>query len=125
MRIEEIKNSDLDSLNMVEIGNFIQSEEHKGYFLNVSGQEHYRLLSYISLQNDNNKFMDIGTFKGCSAVAMSMNPRSTVDSFNLYEELDLNYKPENINFYIDDVIKPEYKEKILNSNYIFLDTFQG
>lgn len=123
MRIEEIKNSDLDVLDMTKIADFIKSEEHKNYFLETSGKEHYRLLSYISLQNDNNKFIDIGTFKGCSAVAMSINPKSLVDSFNLYDEIDLNHKPESINFYIDDVTKPEYQEKILNSNYIFLDTF--
>ena len=33
MRIEEIKNSDLDVLDMTKIADFIKSEEHKNYFL--------------------------------------------------------------------------------------------
>lgn len=123
MRIENIKNSDLDALDINELGNYVISDEHRGYFLEKSGNEHYRLLSYLSLQSDNNKFLDIGTFKGCSALAMSKNPKSIVNSFNLYDELDLSFKPTNINFYVDDIMKSEYKEMILSSSYIFLDTF--
>jgi hypothetical protein len=38
-------------------------------------------------------------------------------------ELDLNILPENAEFIIDDIIKSEYKDMILGSKYIMLDTY--
>jgi hypothetical protein len=122
MRIELINKSDLDSIDLNSVSNHVNSEEHKKYFLNVAGQEHYRLLTYLSLNNYSNQFIDIGTFKGCSALSFSINPNVIVNSFNIVDEMDLNNPPKNINFYIDDVTKPNYKENILSSKIIFLDT---
>jgi len=123
MRIEELNKSDLDNLDISNISNLIQSEEHKQFFLEVAGKEHYRLLSYISLQNNFKKFIDIGTFKGCSALALSINSESSVNTFNILDELNLSHRPNNINFHIDDVLKPEYLDMILDSDCILVDTF--
>jgi hypothetical protein len=122
MRIELINKNDLDNIDFNLVSSHINSEKHKQYFLNVAGQEHYRLLAYLSLNNYSDQFIDIGTFKGCSALSFSVNPNVTVNTFNVVDEMDLNNPPKNINFFIDDVTKPEYKENILSSKIVFLDT---
>ena len=52
--------------------------------------------------------MDIGTLKGCSALAFSINQTNKVRTFNVGNELDLNLLPSNVEFIIDDILKFEY-----------------
>ena len=54
----------------------------KNYFLEAPGKEHYRLLSYISTLYNGVTILDIGTYKGCSALALSFNPSNKVVSFD-------------------------------------------
>lgn len=123
MNFREITNTELDKIDLSSLSLMIDNDEYRGYFISKSSIEHYRLMSYISLNNEGIKILDIGTLKGCSALALSINPNNEVNSFNLNNELQLNVKPSNINFFIDDILKSEYLELILDSKYILLDTF--
>ena len=91
--------------------------------MSKSGQEHYRLLAYITQNNNLIDILDIGTLKGCSALAFSVNQTNKVRSFNVGNELDLNLLPDNTEFFVDDILKSEYKDIILGSQYIMLDTY--
>ena len=123
MDFTKITNLELDEIDLSSLSLNIDNLEYINYFKSKSSIDHYRLLSHISLNNNYIKFLDIGTLKGCSALAMSINDNNEVNSFNLYNELQLKSNPPNINFYIDDILKPKYLELILNSKYILLDTF--
>jgi hypothetical protein len=123
MEFLNITNTELDLIDLELESKKINSLEYQGYFTSRSGAEHYRLLSHISLNNNNITILDIGTLKGCSALAFGVNKTNTVYSFNLGNELDLNTKPDNIHFLIDDILKEEYQDLILKSKYIMLDTF--
>ena len=116
-------NEELDSIDLSQISNFINSKEYQNYFNSKSGIDHYRLLSFISLNENDINILDIGSLKGCSALAFSINPSNNVTSFNIINELDLNFIPNNINFIIDNVINGNYDDLIMNSKYIMLDTF--
>jgi hypothetical protein len=118
-----ITNEQLDNIDLFPHSQRINSLEYQGYFISKSGQEHYRLLVHIS-QNDNLvDILDIGTLKGCSSLAFSMNQSNKVRSFNVGNELDLNLLPNNVEFIIDNVINENYKDIILSSKYIMLDTY--
>jgi hypothetical protein len=123
MNIEEIKNEELDQLNLDTHVNLINSDEYKRYFLSPSGMEHYRLLSFISSKYDNVQFLDIGSLKGCSALAFSTNQSNKVVSIDIGSHLDLTSIPENIEFLIDDVLDEKHINTILNSKVILFDTF--
>ena len=120
--IDEIDNSILDDI-MMEDYEMIDNLEYQGYFKAPSSKEHYRLLTHISNKFDDSIFIDIGTLKGSSALALSKNKTNTVYSFNLREELQLKQKPENVKFIVDHVMNPEYTEILLKSKLILLDTF--
>ena len=68
----EIDNITLDNLDMSRY-NLISNLEYQQYFTETSSKEHYRLLTYISNQFNGESFIDIGTLKGCSALALSTN----------------------------------------------------
>jgi len=118
-----ITNEQLDNIDLFPHSQRINSLEYQGYFMSKSGQEHYRLLAHISQTNDLVDILDIGTLKGCSALAFSVNQSNKVFSFNTGNEFDLNYTPLNTEFIIDDILNGEYNEVILGSKYIMLDTY--
>lgn len=122
MNFNQIDNKELNTLDLVKYSNSINSPEYKCYFLDKSGSEHYRLLAYIAQNNFDINILDIGTFKGCSALAFSINESNNVYSFNIVNHLDLNQYPNNIKFIIDNILNDKYKNLILNCPYILLDT---
>jgi hypothetical protein len=116
------KYNEINSIDLNNLSNLVKNDEHRGYFLGNAGDEHYRLLAYISTLFDNVSLIDIGTYKGNSSIALSYNQTNTVHSFDLVDSKDLHSFPVNINYYLDDVLKNEYKQLILHSPFILLDT---
>lgn len=121
-KILEINNQILDNIDM-SMSRYINNNEYKTYYNELSSKEHYRLLTHISNLFSEIKILDIGTLKGCSALALSTNVTNTVYSFNLNNQLELTEIPINIEFIIDNVINGKYDELILNCSLILLDTF--
>ena len=118
-----ITNEQLDNIDLFPYSQRINSLEYQNYFMSKSGQEHYRLLAYISQKNNWVDILDVGTLKGCSALAFSVNMANKVRSFNVDNELDLNQLPSNAEFIIDNVLNEKYRSVILGSKYIMLDTY--
>ena len=118
-----ITNEQLYNIDLFPYSQRINSSEYQGYFMSKSGQEHYRLLAYISQNDDLVDILDVGTLKGCSALAFSVNSKNKVRSFNVGNEFDLNYTPLNAEFIIDNVLNGNYNDIILGSKYIMLDTY--
>jgi len=121
MKINTIKNDVLDNKDMAFVDKIL-NEEYKQYYLDLSGREHYRLLSYLSEQISDAQILDIGTLKGCSALAFASNSTNKVFSFNIAHQLQLKDPPSNIKFIIDDVTHPQYVPLIQESKIIMLDT---
>lgn len=118
-----ISNNQLNNINLYDEVSKIKSDEYQKYFLSDSGLEHYRLLSYLSIKNESVNFLDVGTLKGCSALAFSHNRKNKVYSFNVVEELDLLDPPSNIEFIVNDILNDQFNDIIISSKYIMLDTF--
>ena len=116
--IEQLKN-----INLEELSNYINCLEYKNYFLKSFGEEHYKLLAFLSTNYNDSIIIDIGTLKGSSALALSYNKSNKIKSFNLVNQLDLNTIPDNIEYIVDNVLNEKYKELILSSRFIFLDTY--
>lgn len=119
---ENITNEQLDSLDM-SLSSLISNGEYKNYYESKSSLEHYRFLTYVSNLYNKIKIIDVGTLKGCSALALSSNKSNTVYSFNISNQLELDDLPGNIEFIIDNVINEKYIDLINSSEIILLDTF--
>lgn len=77
---ELINNADL-SVNFDKIDkNFI------GYYTAQPSKEHYKLLAYVSKLLNNVHILDVGTFLGYSAIALSQNPTNKVISYDINKQ---------------------------------------
>lgn len=112
----------LSEIDLTALGECVLEQEFKNYFLGTPGKEHYTLLAYFSSQFHNVPLLDVGTYKGCSALALSYNRNNVVHSFDIGNFRAIRNVPTNINFHIGNVIDEQYVDLILESPFIILDT---
>lgn len=122
-QILDIDNKYLDGINLSA---YIPSSQACGvpkqWFYGLSGQEHYRLLVYISYLYDNQTLLDIGTYHGSSAIALGINKSNQIKSFDLFSQPEISHiNEDNIEFKLENILENN-DELILNSPFIMLDT---
>ena len=122
----------LSNINLNKYVKFIekqQSQQKVSFLLEEPGKEHYKLLSYLSTLFNNEILIDLGTYRGLSALAMSYNQKNKVFTFDI-EKFTINnpieLKPENSYntiFMIDNILEntKRYYELIRKSRFICLD----
>ena len=117
---------DLNRINAIDLkslGDLVIEPEFRAYFLEGPGKEHYKLLGNVSMTFNNSVLLDIGTYKGCSALALSINPTNQIKSFDIRTGLrDISSSPENVEFIIDNILNGKYEDLVLSSKFIILDT---
>ena len=86
-----------------------------------AGDEHYRLLAYISTLFKNKVLLDIGTYKGDSSTALTYNKSNKVISFDLVDELE--NKNDDVEYRLGNIIN--YPEIIKSSSFILIDTYHN
>ena len=91
------------------------------YFTQPAGKEHYRLLAHLSALYSHRLILDVGTFHGASAVALSANPLVQVVSYDIANQRTLDIKRSNLEFRVKDVL--EDKDRMAQASLILLDTF--
>ena len=97
----------------------------QNWLLKDTGTEPYKLLSYLSLLFENHTIVDIGTYRGLSALALSYNISNKVitydivDNFKDYKHCNTAEKKNNIEFRIKDC--REDVDVFKNTNLVSLD----
>jgi len=89
------------------------------------GKEHYHLLKTLSTEVSGKEILDIGTWMGASALALSFNPANIVHSFDLAHSFSLPQR-SNIQYHLANIVtdtpeREQWKDRILASPLIFLD----
>lgn len=112
-----VSNNDLEAINMQSARDRYGLDKR---FCERAGVEHYRLLSYIASRYDDATLLDIGTFDGCSAVALASNKSNHVISYDVVKH---NRLPAagipNITFVLGDILQPGMMP---DATVILLDT---
>lgn len=97
----------------------------KTYYDEAPGQQEYRLYSYLSTLFDNQIILDIGTFNGRSAIALSHNDKNKVISYDIHDhikQLDHKiYTKKNIEFRIKNVFDDLTPELIKKTKIVVID----
>ena len=76
----------LNQQDMRSLDKYIEwCEMNKHLFHLEGGKEHYKLLACIASQLSNAKIVDIGTYYGFSAAALSINDSNTVLSYDIFD----------------------------------------
>lgn len=120
MKRIELQNSILNGLDMNSGLNSIQC--YHNYFTLESGQEHYRLLRYLSSKVDSH-VIEVGTHCGSSAFAMSMDTNYDIITYDILDIKDNNrVSPKNVIYKISEFMTDdENKQLILTARMIFID----
>lgn len=98
------------------------------YYSDKSGVQEYRLYSYLTTFFNEITILDIGTFTGRSAVALSYNESNRVISYNLVDNIQFPnhpiYAKSNIEFRIKNVMDDLTSEFIQSNNVqiVIIDT---
>ena len=99
------------------------------YFNLPSGKEHYKLLANISMQMpDNSILADIGTSQGLSALALSLNPKVNVISYDIVDTSKFTYimdTKDNIEFIIKDALLDINRIKTASIIMLDIDPHDG
>ncbi len=119
-----LKIDEINEVNLEPYFKFVESEDPNKYFLENAGVEHYKLITYIARNIDCNKFVDIGTYKGKSALALACSQQSctvtTFDICNCLSKNELNISSiDNIKIKICDCKK--HMSDLLGTDFIVLD----
>ncbi len=75
---------------MVDLNDFVnrcEGHDDRREFLGAPGDQHYRLMAYLSQQFNGQEIIDIGTHRGSSALALSYNPNNKVLSFDIEDRM--------------------------------------
>ena len=95
------------------------------YYNLKSGEQEYRLYSYLSTLFDNIDILDLGTSHGTSAVALSHNDNNRVISYDIVDCINnknhVIYKKPNIEFKIKNILDELNEEFISKVKIVMID----
>ena len=117
----EISNVLLDGFNLKNHEFLVK----KDYYDLASGKQEYRLYSYLTTFFDNCTILDIGTFDGRSAVALSHNETNNVISYDIEDKINSPghriYSKSNIVFKIKNVLDDLTEELVSQCKIVLID----
>lgn len=115
-----------EELNAIDFGFYAEMADEiripQHWFFLEAGVEHYRLLAFISSVYDNQFLLDIGSYQGDSAIALSHNKKNRVLSYDVVQQPEIRrIHTQGIEFRVGDIL--EFPEVILSAPFIMLDTY--
>lgn len=95
------------------------------YYNLQSGEQEYRLYSYLTTFFNNTTILDIGTCRGTSAIALSHNESNNVISYDIVDciqnkNLEI-YAKKNIIFHITNVLEHLTVDFVKNVKIVMID----
>ena len=116
-----ISNLILDNFNLINHEYLVENK----YYTNKSGDQEYRLYSYLSTFFNNIIILDIGTCNGRSAIALSHNEKNNIISYDISNSINNNnhiiYSKNNIKFYIKNVLNDLNEELVKKTKIVLID----
>lgn len=87
-------NRAVNMINLAPLTTYVSWHENKKYFNQPGGSEHYKLLAYMATQMPKDSVViDLGTFYGSSATALSYNPDIQVHTYDIVDLVPKDAKP--------------------------------
>lgn len=120
-----LNNLEINLIDLSHLTPFTQFHSNKQYFDLDSGVEHYKILTYLTKFMTCNTFIDIGTYLGFSALALSHDDNKHVITYDIFDSIPDNAttstikQKQNITCKlmncIDDI------DVVINTQFICLD----
>lgn len=125
-----ISQTALDALDLSQFANRFVNDNDREEFFGPAGNQHYRMLAWLSTQFYGRELIDIGTHRGSSALALSYSGTNTVHTFDIDDRLaqewkmtkwanrDIQFHKENL---WDPAVRAAWRDRLLKSAAIFMD----
>ncbi len=123
MKTINLSNKNLDSIDLLEFDKYLNKKYRKnhkqgGYgFHDKSGVEQYKLLAYMSTLLNNETILDVGTFEGGSALALSKNKTNNVISIDVKYQVNRDIDLDNILFLEGDILNDDEEIIKIDKNF--------
>lgn len=114
----------IEAVSKIDLSHLVDNitrESHKKLIMSEPGQEHYKLLTYLTNQLNNTIIVELGTHNGTSSLCLCENKTNKVITFDLRDIYTVKNKPSNLTRHIGDIFKID-PSILLKSSLIFLDT---
>ena len=116
---------EINDIDLGKLGVYVEFKSSHAQYLNLApGQEHYKLIGYLT-QYFSSPLIDIGTYLGCSALALSYDENKEVITYDLVDWLkndddQITYKDrENIEFRKKNCLY--VMDTLISAEFIVLD----
>lgn len=122
----ELTRAKVNEYDLSHFHKYVTGHRNERFFNMLAGQEHYRLLAYISSQlPPNSTVYDIGTYLGYSALALSYNSQVKVITYDITDHLTPERKEvlrshPNIEYRIGDCINDAH-DIVKNTKVVLID----
>lgn len=123
MKSINLSRSAINQIDLSSLDSICNNAPNYKYFNLEAGKEHYKLLAYLSKIVDGKKVLDIGTYQGLSAAAMSLSGKE-VDTFDIVEDpsaLEIISKLDNVHYHLGTEYMHRFAEIIKDVDLIMLD----
>jgi len=108
-------------VDLTPLSRHVADSKSRGFFLDTRFREHYRLLAHLSTRLRGGTIVDVGTYRGYSALALSYGAENHVISYDIADFLELGGDglSKRIEFCIGDAC---HDVRLPGADLILLDT---
>ena len=99
----------------------VRDEMKQNFYDDETSPHHYKLLSYISQQKDNQLIYELGTHWGLSSTALAENKSNKIISYDVADRRHIKL-PSNIERRVGNIFTLKQEHELLTADIIFLDT---
>ena len=113
-----------DEIRKVDNSHLVQyvSQEHRKLINGRAGNEHYKLLVYLTKQIQNGLIVELGTHYGTSSLALSVNPSNQIRTYDVVDRFSTKIAVPNVTRCIGNIFEMDEAHFLLKADLIFLDT---
>ena len=100
-------------------------KEHRKIINGKAGEEHYKLLAYISKKIGPSFIVELGTHYGSSSMAMAENRNSLIVTYDVVDRFKIKKRHIPINVFrkLKNIFKEREERLLLKADLIFMDTY--
>lgn len=116
----------IDEIDLTPLNKYVEWNKNNFQYFNLeAGKEHYKICAYLSKTLTCKKIIDLGTYMGFSATALSFDDTKQVLSYDIFNWLSDDgsitaESKENITLFIGDYIS-DLPEIVKDSDLVMID----
>ena len=114
-------------INAVELSHLNRKvdREHRKIINGIAGEEHYKLLAFLSKELGSPLILELGTHYGSSSLALAENSDAIIITYDIKDKYRIKKRnrPKNIIRKVKHIFNENEEHFLLKADLIFMDTY--